>query len=311
MRNQWLRAFVGYVWGLLLFFGVAWALKRGLGSMESGSAVVSQIVLKSALVLVALIGWNLLKRPLGEMGWRKANWWNRSHLVWFVVAAASMMAGSVVMLLMGLRHPLASQMSFLQVVLVIWLLSSLSEEVYVRGLVQSWVADRDDACGISSAFEPSIVSSAFLFASMHGSLMWSPIGVKGGLTIVLSTLGVGWACAVLRASSKSLMPAIACHVVANVAAVPGRNPRHHPLSSGLWSFAGIPNLGLKGASSRRRGLRTSCNSSTHRNGYWTDTTGEAHHADRSFPDRRFDGRCLDRRGLAWRRCATLPRRGLA
>jgi membrane protease YdiL (CAAX protease family) len=67
----------------------------------------------------------------------------------------------------------------------------------------------------------SIVSSAVLFAAMHGPLMRSPLGVKGGLAIVLSTLGVGWACAVLRARSKSLLPAIACHVIGNVAGVPG------------------------------------------------------------------------------------------
>ena len=51
--------------------------------------------------------------------------------------------------------------------------------------------------------------------------MWSPIGVKGGLVIVLSTLGVGFACAALRAHSESLWPAIACHIAANVAGLPG------------------------------------------------------------------------------------------
>jgi membrane protease YdiL (CAAX protease family) len=65
------------------------------------------------------------------------------------------------------------------------------------------------------------VSSAVLFAAMHGPLMRSPLGVKGGRAIVLLTLGVGWACAVLRARSKSLLPAIACHVIGNVAGVPG------------------------------------------------------------------------------------------
>ena len=75
--------------------------------------------------------------------------------------------------------------------------------------------------GIGSAFAPSIVSSAFLFAAMHVSLMWSSAGVKGGLAIVLAMLSLGWACAVLRARSRSLWPAIACHVIGNVAAVPG------------------------------------------------------------------------------------------
>ena len=221
MRNQWLRAFVGFVWGLLLFLGVAWSLKLGLGSAGNGSAVVSQIVLKTALVVIALIGWKLLGKPLSEMGWRRSDWRGRSYLVWFVIAAASMMAASVAMIFLGARHPIASQMSFLQIVVVVWLLSSFSEEVYVRGLVQSWVADRGDANGISSAFEPSIVSSALLFAAMHVPLMWSPAGVKGGLVIVLAMVGVGWACAVLRARSRSLWPAIACHVVGNVAGVPG------------------------------------------------------------------------------------------
>jgi membrane protease YdiL (CAAX protease family) len=174
-----------------------------------------------ALVVAALFGWKLLEGSWSEMGWRRADWWNRSYLLWFALGAASMMAGSVAAILLGVRHPLAAQMSFVQIVAVIWVVSSFSEEVYVRGLVQSWVAGRDDGDLISSDTRPSIVSSALLFAAMHASLMWSPMGVKGGLTIVVSTLGLGWACAVLRARSRSLWPAIACHIVGNVAGVPG------------------------------------------------------------------------------------------
>lgn len=206
---------------------------------------MSQIALKTVLILVAMAGWKLLGRPLGEMGWRKADWWNRSYLVWFMIAAASMMCGSVAAIFLGVRHPVASQMGFLQLVLVVWLLSSFSEEIYVRGLVQSWVADSrgvknpvttfepelegeqpqianiDDAKRVRSAFDPSIVSSALVFAAIHAPLLWSAMGVKGGLTIVFSTLALGWACAVLRARTRSLWPAIACHVVGNVGGVPG------------------------------------------------------------------------------------------
>ncbi len=221
MRNQWLRALVGFVGGLLLFLGIAWSLKLGLGPTMGKSAVLSQVVLKSALVLVALFVWKLLGRHFSEMGWRRAGCWNRSYLAWYALAAAAMMAASVVMIFLGLLHPVAAKMSFLQIVLVVWILSSVSEEVYVRGLVQSWVAGRDDANGANAIFKPSVVSSALLFASMHVPLMWSPIGVKGGLTIVLATLGVGFACAVLRAKSCSLWPAIACHIIGNVAGLPG------------------------------------------------------------------------------------------
>jgi membrane protease YdiL (CAAX protease family) len=218
MQNQWVRALLGFIWGLVLFFAIAWLLKLGLGSAVTESAVVSQIVLKTTLVVVALVAWKLTGRPFIQMGWRRAAWWQRSYLIWFAIAAASMMAGSVAMLFIGARHPVAVQMNFLQIVVVIWLLSSFSEEVYVRGLVQSWVEDGAD---IHSPVAPSIVLSALLFAGMHAPLMWSRAGVRGGLVIVLSTLGVGWACAVLRARSRSLLPPIVCHVVGNIASVPG------------------------------------------------------------------------------------------
>jgi membrane protease YdiL (CAAX protease family) len=221
VRSQWLRGLAGIVWGFLLFLGIAWSLRFGLGSSLTGAAVLSQIVLKTVLVIVALVAWKLLGKPYGAMGWRWADWWNRSYVVWFAIGAVAMMAASVVMIFLGLRHPLAAQMSFLQIVLVVWLVSSLSEEVYVRGLVQSWIADRDQAYGTSSPFEPAIVSSTLLFAALHVPLMWTPIGIIGGLPIVLATLGVGFACAVLRARTGSLWPAIACHVVGNVAAIPG------------------------------------------------------------------------------------------
>jgi membrane protease YdiL (CAAX protease family) len=245
MRDQTRRALLGFVWGLMLFFAVARLLKIAVSPAVRESPVLSQIVLKSAIILIALIGWKLLHRPFGEMGWRKAARWDWSDLTWFVIGALSMMAGSVTAIFLGFRHPIASQMSFLQIVLVIWILSSVSEEIYVRGLVQSWMevanatkdslkldqpevngieqlsADVRLAKGAATAFKPSVVMSALLFAALHVSLIWSPIGVQGGMTIVLSTFGLGWACAVLRDRTNSLWPAIACHIAGNVAGLAG------------------------------------------------------------------------------------------
>jgi membrane protease YdiL (CAAX protease family) len=220
MRNVWVRALVGYVWGLLLFLAVAYSSKYGLDALGKHSAVVSQIAIKGTLVLIALAAWKLPGRPLSQMGWRRAPWWNRLYARWFVLAAVAMMAASVTMILLEVRHPIASQMSFLQIVVVIWLGSSFSEEVYVRGLVQSWIANGDEET-TTSIFAPPSVSSALLFASMHVPLLWSSAGVAGGLTLVVATLFVGWACAVLRARSKSLWPAIACHAFGNLAGLPG------------------------------------------------------------------------------------------
>src|ERR1700732_3739106 len=112
MRNLWVRALVGYVWGLLLFLAVAYSSKYGLDALGNYSAVVSQIAIKGALVLVALAAWKLPGRPLSQMGWRRAPSWNRSYVPWFVLAAVAMMAASVTMILLEVRHPIASQMNF-------------------------------------------------------------------------------------------------------------------------------------------------------------------------------------------------------
>jgi membrane protease YdiL (CAAX protease family) len=220
VHGKMIRALVGYCWGLILFFAVGYSCKYGLQYLGIKSPVESQIVFKSGLVLVALVVWKLFSKPMGEMGWRSASF-HSSHLVWFALGAISMMAGTVVMIFLNLRHPLAEQMTFPQLVLVVWLLSSFSEEIYVRGLVQSWVADHEEATGLRLAGSPSVVFSALLFASLHVPLIWTDAGVKGGLTLVLATLGLGWGCAALRAQSRSLWPAIACHILGNVAALPG------------------------------------------------------------------------------------------
>jgi hypothetical protein len=121
MPNVWVRALVGYVWGLLLFLAVAYSFKYALDALGNHSAVVSQIAIKGTLVLIAVEAWNLLGRPLSQMGWRRAPWWNRSYVPWFVLAAVAMMAASVTMIFLEVRHPIASQMNFLQIVVVIWL----------------------------------------------------------------------------------------------------------------------------------------------------------------------------------------------
>jgi membrane protease YdiL (CAAX protease family) len=221
MRKPIVRAFVGYAWGLLLFLALAYSLKFAFASWGDVKPAASQIVLKGLMIVIALAGWMALRRPFREMGWQRIKCWAVSDVVWYAIAAVGMMVASTVMVLLEVRHPLASQMTLPQIVVIVWLGSSLAEEIYVRGLVQSWMADRDNPTGIQSPFEPAIVSSALLFSSMHVPLLWSTAGIKGGLPIVLATLLVGWACAVLRARCASLWPAIACHVLGNVAGLPG------------------------------------------------------------------------------------------
>ncbi len=221
MKSGWPRAFVGLAWGLCLFLAIAWGVKLATGSLANISPAASQVMLKAALILISMAAWKLLGGNYADMGWRRGGLPRGAQVPWHAIAVLAMMAGSVAMVLLELRHPLMAQMTFLQIVLSVWLLSSVSEEVYVRGLVQSWMRRRHEDIDPIPLSEPSIVMSSLLFAAMHVPLMWSPIGIAGGLIIVLATLAVGFACAVLRARSGSLWPAIVCHILGNVAGVPG------------------------------------------------------------------------------------------
>lgn len=221
MRKPIVRACVGYAWGLLLFLALAYSLKFAIAPLGGVTPAVSQIVVKGLMILIALAGWGLLRRPFREMGWQRIDRRALAGIAWYALSAVAMMVASIGMVLMEVRHPLASQMTLAQIVVIVWLGSSISEEIYVRGLVQSWMADSGNRADVPSAWEPAIVSSALLFSSMHVPLLWSAAGIKGGLPIVLATLFVGWACAVLRARCRSLWPAIACHILGNVAGLPG------------------------------------------------------------------------------------------
>jgi membrane protease YdiL (CAAX protease family) len=136
------------------------------------------------------------------------------------MAALAMGLASIVMILTKSRHPIASQLSFLQIVGTVWLLSSISEEIFVRGLVQSWIAAPFELTPRDRGYRCVILASAALFGGLHVSLIWKGAGPIGGCTIVAATFIVGWAAAEIRARTGSLPHAIGVHIVGNVAALP-------------------------------------------------------------------------------------------
>lgn len=223
LETGWTRCVVGYVVALGGFFLLAEVLRLVSPSIGVESAMTRQVALKVLMIVAAMVAWAITRRPWSEMGWRKIAW-GPGIWPWVAVACAAMAAASMLMLLSGGRHPLVAQLSFLELVLSVWVVSSVGEEIYVRGAMQSWCmagAEAGADPGAGRAFAPAVVTSAVLFASMHVSLMWMGAGVVGGGIIVGATLFVGWACAILRARTGSLWAAILLHILANVAAVPG------------------------------------------------------------------------------------------
>lgn len=104
--------------------------------------------------------------------------------------------------------------SILQMILTIWVWSTICEEVLVRGLVQGYMQHLS-AIKISRLSLPVIVSGLF-FGAMHLSLINAGMGAWFVAFTVFNTTVIGLVAAYYREKSGSLVPAILVHFIANV-----------------------------------------------------------------------------------------------
>lgn len=107
--------------------------------------------------------------------------------------------------------------SLLQVVVSVWIVASICEEVLHRGLIQSFL-DPLKGYGITIfgiRFSLPVVTVALLFGFMHIVLLTT--GVDGFLVgcIVGSSIVLGMVAGYYREKSGSLLPAILVHMLFN------------------------------------------------------------------------------------------------
>jgi membrane protease YdiL (CAAX protease family) len=117
----------------------------------------------------------------------------------------------------GKEGSITGEMSLLQIVVFVWLYASISEEVFVRGLIQSSLSRLAKygfiAFGRRISFP--VLASALLFGLLH--LVQSAMGAGGYqvLVIVLSAFVLGLMAGYHRERTGSLVPAIVVHLFAN------------------------------------------------------------------------------------------------
>ncbi len=117
----------------------------------------------------------------------------------------------------GLSRVLGA-MSFPALVVWVWFVSSVSEEFLCRGWFQAMLERNSESAG-----DPARVlwPSAVLFGSLHLTLFWAGVPPVSAVCIVAATTALGYVCALARARSKNLGPAIAAHVAFNVGGMLG------------------------------------------------------------------------------------------
>jgi membrane protease YdiL (CAAX protease family) len=99
-------------------------------------------------------------------------------------------------------------------VLWVWIVSSVVEEIFCRGWFQSLAAGLD--AGDPRAARAAVIWSTALFGSLHFVLLAGGIDLGTFAVILVSVTTLGYVCALARARSGSLVPAITAHVAFNV-----------------------------------------------------------------------------------------------
>jgi len=120
-------------------------------------------------------------------------------------------------------NPIAKQLTFLQIILFVWIFSSTIEEIFTRGFLQSHLAPAVPGSFRFLFFrvETAAFISALFFSLMHLSLLLSGAGLVSIIILLLFTFSVGLLAGHQRAKTGSLIPAIGVHLLANIGGVVG------------------------------------------------------------------------------------------
>jgi membrane protease YdiL (CAAX protease family) len=163
------------------------------------------------MLAFALVAMGLSRWPFARFGFRRPAPARSYFKLWGLALGT---AGSGVILVLGLRGMREdfADYGLLGVLLSIWVVSPLVEEVFCRAWFQT----------LAGADTPAaVLLSAALFGAMHLPLLFGDREIAAVAIILLSVTVLGYVCAMARARTGSLRPAILAHLLFNVGGVLG------------------------------------------------------------------------------------------
>jgi uncharacterized protein len=195
----------------LVFFVVGAIVKTSLRRLQAPNGPAWRALAIPKLVMLVV---SLAAAAIEGLDLRRLGFCAPTHDVWERAVAAGLLLGAlatVVILAAGLRGLRATLggCSFGAIVLWVWIVSSVVEELFCRGWFQASTTAGDTGLA-------SLLPSALLFGSLHLSLLFAGVDVASVIVVVAATSLLGLVAAWARATTGSLYPAIAAHAAFNV-----------------------------------------------------------------------------------------------
>jgi uncharacterized protein len=198
-----------------VLFAIAAALPGLLGFDGAVRPWMPQLLTKVVMLIEAFVMMLIARRPLSEFGFRRGRGGKSGRLIALAVALGAVTSATILIAgLQGLRG-IMGRFTFLQVVLTIWIASSVVEEIFVRGWLQSTLARQG-----ASPRAQVLLSGAF-FGLIHLSLFLANVEPQSVALIVLATFLLGLICAALRQRTESLLAPIVAHIAFNLGSAVG------------------------------------------------------------------------------------------
>jgi len=112
----------------------------------------------------------------------------------------------------------ASSYSFLETVLRVWILASISEEVLTRGLIQGYLMPfkKYGFSVFKKHISVPVLISALFFGAMHIMLLTTGMNVYMVSAVMFTSFILGLVAGYYREKTGSLIPAIIVHMVFNI-----------------------------------------------------------------------------------------------
>ena len=202
--------FQGIVIGLLTFWN-----KDFMKNNIWFTMLISQIVMLIITLAIIVFG----KRKISEYGFNMANNYKIKKIILlglgfgFITILVGTISGAK-----GIK--VFEELSFIQIIFVVWIFASLSEEVFFRGLIQTYLSPlikyRINFC--KKTFSLPVLLSAFFFAAMHLPMLAVAEDILTVIIVVGFGFFVGLTAAYYREKSGSLIPALLLHTFANIGA---------------------------------------------------------------------------------------------
>lgn len=174
------------------------------------------------VIFSILVIWMINNKSLKNYGFTRAKniRYSRMILITLGISAVSFIVGNIVFNgILGHLFPTGNIKSFsppssiLEMILTIWIWSSICEEILVRGLIQGFMNHLKTKMFLGLSL--SVIVSGLFFGAMHLSLLNAGMGLWFVSFVVFDTTVIGLLAAYYREKSDSLLPPILIHFLAN------------------------------------------------------------------------------------------------